>query len=167
MQDTMDMQAELPVAAGTLHGLGPHRTHSYVNEEASDEIPFGVLVVKGSADDGAKLPDATDVPVGITVQHHGFAQDSGDLGETGMTPDTMMTVLTHGQCYVEVEDAVVAGGAVRVRSSGAGQKGAFRSAADVLTGAVLTGARWMSSADAGGLAIIEIDMTQATLTEDT
>lgn len=167
-QTTVDMQDTLPVLPGTLHGMGPHRTHSYVSEEASAEIPFGVMVAQGSADDGAKKVDGTDKPVGIVVRHHGFAQESSDLGTTGIKPKTMMTVLTHGQIYVRTEDAVDPTDPVRVRTTAAGEEvlGAFRTAADDNDCALLTGARWMSSAGAGEIAILEIDMTEATMTEE-
>lgn len=169
-QTTVVNQDTLPVAPGTLHGLSSHnRTRSAVNQEASAEIPFGVLVVKGTIDDSAKLPDGTDVPMGITCFEHGFEQGGADLGTTGMKPDSMLTVLDRGEINVRVEDAVVAGGAVRVRTTaGVGEQlGAFRSAADGTDAAVLSRARWLTSADAGGIAVLDFDALGATMTEDT
>lgn len=169
-QTTIGMQDTLPVAPGTLHGLSSHnRVRSLVNQESSAEIPFGVAVVQGTIDDGAKLPDGTgDVFKGVTVLHHGFAANSADLGTTGMKPATMMSVLDSGQINVRVEDAVTPASAVRIRTTaGVGEQlGAFRSAADSTDCAVLTRARFLTSADAGGIAVLEIDALGATLTED-
>lgn len=169
-QTSVVNQDTLPVAPGTAHGMGyNNRTRGCVNQEASAEIPFGVAVVQGTIDDSAKLPDGSgDVFRGITVFEHSFAQGSSDLGTTGMKPDTMMTVMDRGQINVRVEDAVAPGNAVRIRTTaGVGEQlGAFRTAADGTDCAVLTNARWLTSADAAGIAVLDFDVLGATMTED-
>lgn len=139
---------------------------SKFSEEASAEIPFGVMLGAGTADDGAKLLAATsDNLIGISVFHHGYAAGV-EVGTTGPKPDVSIAVLNVGRAYVLVEEAVTPSSAVRVRAVAAGAelKGAFRTTADGTdTIDISAFARYMTSADAAGIAMVEIDMRNANL----
>lgn len=166
-QSTIDMQSAQAIRSGLIQSAYPGEPRSYVNAESTAEIPFGVLVVQATdEDESAKLPDGTgDVPYGVVCFSHAYARGT-ELGSTGLTPKTEMGVLGHGTIWVATEDAVDPGDAVRVRTSGTGQLGAFRAAQDTTNTAVLTGARWLTSTSGAGVALLELNMTGATLTED-
>lgn len=168
-QTTMGAQDAVPFA-GVVQSAEPGNPRSYTSEESSAEIPFGVMVVlsSGSEDNGAKLPDDSgDVPLGVVCHSHAHAKPT-ELGDTGLKPKATFGVLRKGTIWVQVEDAVDPGDAVRVRTvAGVGEQlGAFRAAADSTDTAVLTGAAWLTTAGAGGIALLELDMTAATLTSD-
>lgn len=141
---------------------------SYWNSEASAEIPFGVAVIHGTAEDFAALKCHTSGAAvvsaglaGIVVHSHGYSRDS-ELGTTGLKPGVMMGLLRKGRIWVSPEDAVDPMDAVRVRCVVAGSEvaGAFRAAADSTDCVALptTMARWLTSCGAGGLALLEFDI---------
>jgi len=162
--------------AGMLVDTSYHKnTRSYVSEESSAEIPFGVMVVQGTADNQALLPhtsaaDNEQKLLGIVQHSHAYAKDQ-ELGDDGLKPKVTMGVLTHGRILVPVEEDVAPGDAVRVRVvvSGAEQAGAFRTAADGTDCIDISSfARWTASGTAAGVAELEIDMTnRAGATADT
>lgn len=154
--------------AGKVVTAEPGSPRSYTSQEASAEIPFGVLVVLGTDEDaGALLPDGSDVPLGVVCHSHAHAKDT-ELGATGLKPKATFGVLRKGVIWVATEDAVGPGDAVRVRKvAGVGEQlGAFRAAADSTDCSVLTGAAWLTSTSGAGFAQLEVDMTAATLTSD-
>ena len=140
---------------------------SYTSEEASAEIPFGTMVIRGTDEDNGVLQVHTSgatviaLLAGVVVHSHAYAKTQ-ELGDTGLKPDTTFGVLQKGRIWVTTEDACDPGDAVRVRVvvAGAEVKGAFRVAADSTDCVVLskTMARWLTSAGAGGLALLELDM---------
>lgn len=142
---------------------------SYVNGEASAEIPYGVFVVIDSSEDHeADLPTAdTDLPCGVVLHSHAYAKDN-ELGTTGLKPDVTMSVLQRGRVWVATEDAVDPGDAVRIRkvAGGSEQLGAFRAAADGTDTMVATNARWLTSTSGAGFALLEFDVNGMTLTSD-
>lgn len=147
---------------------------TYISEEASAEIPFGVMVCRGSTDEdnGALLLNTSAAAMeqllaGVVMWTDVYAKPS-ELGDTGLKPGVTLNVLQRGRIWVRPEDAVDPGDAVRVRCVVAGSevKGAFRSAADSTDCVDISSfARWRSSAGAGELAILEIDMTNAKLAD--
>lgn len=158
------------VFAGVLgdDNLGNY-VRSYVNEEATAEMPFGVLVVQGTADGDALLPTATDQPLGVVVHSHRYAKD-GELGDDGVKPNAMIGVLRRGTIWVQPEETVAPGDAVRVRlTAGASEQvGAFRTTADGTDCAVITNAEWLTSGTSTTPALLEIDMNhEPALTADT
>lgn len=146
------------------------RIESRVNAEASAEIPFGVMVVRGatSEDTDALLPHtsaAASAPLlaGIVVHSHNYAKDS-QLGSTGLKPTVMLNLLQRGRIYVQPEDSVDPGDAVKVRVvvAGAEVKGAFRGAADAADCVDISKfARWITSGTSTVPAVLEIDMVGA------
>lgn len=132
-------------------------------------IPFGVGVVEdltGLSDDRAHLPQATgDITTvgsfaGIAVHTHAVEQNKGGINNLGYEPQSAMSLMRRGRVYVEVEDAVVKGGLpfVRFVAAASEQLGAFRSDADTSDAVALPNARFVTSAGAGELAIVEINL---------
>lgn len=132
-------------------------------------VPFGVLVVEdttGLSDERAHLPQATgDITTvgkvaGVAVHNHGVEQNKGGINNLGYEPQSAMNVLREGRVVVRVEDAVVKGGLPFVRFvAGAGEQlGAFRSDADTSDAVALPNASYKSSAGAGELAIVQINV---------
>lgn len=167
-QSSVSEQANYPTS-GTVQAAEPGNPRSYTSQESSAEIPFGVCVVLASnEDEGCQLPDGSgDVPLGVVVRSEAYARGT-ELGDTGLKPATTMGVLRKGTIWVATEDAVDPGDAVRVRKvAGVGEQlGKFRASADSTDCSVLTGATWLTSTSGAGIALLEVDMTAATLTSD-
>lgn len=142
------------------------------SEEASAEIPMGVMVAIGTEDDGALLLHTSAAAMatklkGVSVFGQGYAKDT-ELGSTGFKPKCTFDVLNKGRIYVKVEETVAPGDDVRVRvvAAGAEVKGAFRKTADATDCVKINKfAKWIRGASAGGLAVLEIDMTNSALAE--
>ena len=155
--------------AGMRGDTGPARVHSYVNAEASAEIPFGSAVMQGTNPREALMPTGTPGGanlVGIVESSHAFGKDAL-LGSTGIKPGVNMGVMTQGVIWVATVDAVTVGGVVTVYKSGAnaGKFGGALSAGVTLTlttnvalGA--TGARWLTSTAGAGIAKLWFDVLQ-------
>lgn len=148
--------------AGAKADASYDSVRSFVNEEASAEIPFGVVVCQGTADDGAKLPATSDAVLVGLVLHSNSYEISQELGTTGVKPKCMLNVMDKGRAWVLVEEAVTPADRAYVRyASGLDgtQKGALRATAVSLETIDATGQiRFLTSAGAGELAQVEIDM---------
>lgn len=150
--------------AGMLADSGEIDVLSYINEEASANLPFGVAVAKGTADNGfLAMVNGSSVIVGILAHTHQV--DPGRVAASpagaGVPPKYLGNVLKRGRIYVQVEEAVTPASAVFVRhTAGAGgtQKGAFRASADTATAVAWTAARFLTSAGANGYAIVEVNL---------
>ena len=149
--------------AGQLADLNDNEAVSG-NLEGAINIPFGIGLKKGAADDGYVVPSgSTDVCNGISVHTHAI----DNIGLSGLSPATagiqpgeMFTVLRRGYIYVKVEEAVVRGDPVFMRyAAGAGGTilGSFRKSADTATAALVKGAQYLSTAASGGIAKIFFD----------
>lgn len=151
---------------GMVRG-SPHHSMTRVAQVA---MQGGLLVVQGARDEQCKLPtvstDITSVlkPLGITRDN--IARDpnfpsGGTAGYTYQIGDSV-EIVSQGQVWVTVEEAVAPGDDVYVRhDTGTGsQKGAFRSSADSSTAALLAGAVYRTTAAADGLALVEINLPQ-------
>ncbi len=182
-----EVLSEFAVATdGLLADSSPMSVSSYTSEEASAGIPFGVCVAQGDADFGAALVAATsDVLIGISVYSNDFEVPFqlvlGDAADppaayAKIQPEVTFGVLRKGRVWVRTEEAVSPGDAVRVRgvtssndtgylAANAEQAGAFRTTADDTTDCtdISAFARWLTSADAGDLACLEVDFTNAAL----
>lgn len=139
-------------------------------------MPFGILVVQDpNRDNGAILPINAEAisgsllhpentphsVLGVTVHQFTIEQQRDVANNVGYPSGNMMSVLRRGRILVQVEDAVVAGGNVYVRYTSSGgntQLGAFRSDGDTSTAGLVDGARYKTSADAGGLAILDFEI---------
>lgn len=151
--------------AGMLADVGDNDIFGAVQAESSLEIPFGVMVCKGSGDNDAKLPAASTAKLlGVLVHSHNY-EPRLDLGTTGVKPGAMLNILNRGRIYVTVEEAVTKEDRAYVRyAAGAGgtQLGAFRkSAVTDETIDVTKKCKFVTSASSGGLAVVEVDMLNA------
>lgn len=148
-----------------LHAMKNGDVLSKVSEESSAEIPFGVMLQKGTADGSCKLLSATtNSLIGVSVHSHAYAPNH-EVGDTGVKPKVCLGVLNVGRIYVTVEDDVTPASEVHVRAVATGDevKGAFCDADGTDTIDVSAFCRYLTSASAGGLALLEVDMRNANL----
>lgn len=146
------------------------RIESRVSEEASAEIPFGTMVIRGSTSEdlGALQLHTSSASMaaqlaGIVVHDQTYAKDT-ELGDTGLKPGVMLNLLQRGRIWVQPEDTVDPGDAVKVRAvvTGSEVKGAFRGAADSTDCVDISKfARWVTSGTSAIPAQLEIDMVGA------
>ncbi len=109
---------------------------------AEAAIGFGLAVSKGVADDGVVKGGA--LYVGIAVRDITLTHDTADRYETGDN----VAVAQRGDFWITVEDAVVAQTQATFNAS-TGQLGSSG-------GTAIAGSYWVTSADAGGLAIVRL-----------
>ena len=145
------------------------RVASKINEEASAEIPFGTMVIRGTDEEMQALQLHTSAAAvaallaGVVVHDHSYAKDT-ELGTTGLKPGVTLNVLERGHVYVLTEETVTPGDAVRVRAvvSGNEVKGAFRTSADSTDCVNISKfARWVKGGTTTVPAVLEIDMVGA------
>lgn len=162
---TTRMPVGFPGIIANLHSMADGDVHSKVSQEASASIPFGVMVQAGSNDDGVLLLTATSNRlVGVATHHNAYSDREAD--DNGVKPKMTLGVLNVGQVYVTVENAVTPASEVHVRAvvAGAEVKGAFRAGADGTdTIDISAFARFLTSAGAGEVALLDIDMRNAPL----
>lgn len=154
----------LPVAfAGMRADNADANVDSYLNAEASAEMPFGVFVAVGGSlgDQGAILPAASTAKLLGVLQHaHGFAIGT-QQGTTGLKAGVQLPILTRGRIWVVSETAAAPGDPVFVRyAAGAGgtQLGAVRNAtvaSEMIDHS--SKAKYLTTCLAGGLAIISVN----------
>ena len=130
--------------AGMLHGA-KHRVDTRTTEGAAG-IGFGLACKKGTGDYNATLGIAANDFVGISVKDPTLIPRDEDKYTAGVP----MAVVTDGDIWVTAEAAVADGDNVSANAT----TGALSTAG----GANITvpGARWMTSAAAGGLAIVRL-----------
>lgn len=130
-------------------------------------VDVGLVVVQAATGDrDARLPTVGDVSadaVGITVKSADSQFNTGDETLTSAhRPGTMLPVLRQGSCWVVTEDAVVANASVFFRITAptlANEAiGRVRSDADGGDAVQLFGARFLTSAAAGELVKVAINM---------
>jgi hypothetical protein len=149
--------------AGLIADIAP-RTIRSGRSEGATRLPYGIAVAKGTADAGFIVPaTATAKIIGIL----GFTNLVDTLGIGSATnpvaQNETVNVLAAGAINVVVEEAVTPADPVYVRiADGVAdatktQKGSFRKSADSATARLLRGARYLTSAAAGGFAQVEFD----------
>ncbi len=167
---------------GMLGNATAYTALAYENETGA-VIPFGHAVINngsGTADLSAKLPagaSATQV-VGIALDSLTFVLDDDAKtadGRKGYPAQKACNILSEGIAYVYSKDAIAVGDAVRLyhtdgasAASDGSYKGRFgKTAVAGKTFEVTSGARWLSSCAAGGIALLEIDAAALAVTADT
>lgn len=141
---------------GQIADMQPHSIAGYAAEV---EVGFGIGVTQGTKDTQCKLPGATGFKLlGVTVHSHAREKDAA-------TQADMVGVMRQGAIYVRPEQAVTPADPVYVRhtANGAGKTpGRFRADDDKIAGTasadLIANARWRTSAGAGELAILEINL---------
>jgi len=133
--------------AGLLADAAPHVIQSLANEETVN-VPFGVVVAKGTADNQFLLPTAADDEIeGITVHSHAM-DNRGITTDQDIPTLKMASVLRWGDVYCVPELAVSKGDKVFYRiANGVAdatetQKGSLTNIDDSGTCVLLPGARW-------------------------
>lgn len=141
-----------------LSNPGGNLTHTISQAAGGTDIPLGVGVVRGSAEDLASLPDSgsTDPDfIGITVRNtDSEVNDGSDVGVDAFKPGSVLSILTIGDGVCVCETAFVEGGNVFVRidNPGPGQSlGGIRNDVDGGNAVQLRGARFLSTGAAGEL----------------
>ena len=167
---------------GMLGNAASYTALAYENESGA-VIPFGHAVINngsGTADLSAKLPagaSATGV-VGIALDSLTFVLDDDAKttdGRKGYKAEAACNILSEGIAYVYSAHAISVGDAVRLFhtnsasvGSNFGYAGRFGKTAEAgKTFEVTSGARWLSSCAAGGIALLEIDAAALAVTADT
>ncbi len=137
---------------GMLADSGKIDALSKITEGAS--LEFGLGCALGTSDNQvAPLAAIADKFAGVVIHRH---REEGELGDK-----VSVSVLRKGRIYVKVEEAVVKGDPAFVRAvaAGAERAGAFRKSADGTDTIDLTGkAEFVTSADAGELAVLDINL---------
>lgn len=133
------------------------------SKAAAAAVPFGTLVCRrASPADGQDVCANPAATADVTARAYGVAlRDETRKHTTGYETNDQVTFLRRGRVWVTVEDAVVGGAAAFVRFTVEApdlQLGTFRSDADTDKAVALPGAVFRSSASAGGLAILEINL---------
>jgi len=128
-------------------------------------VPFGRGLARNATAGQAVLPSATSFTFeGVSINRaKALAKDSTGLGTATAQWDEAeaMSVLRKGRIWVIPEDAVTPESDVYIRHTAsvtAGETpGRFRTDGDSATADQLSNARWITSASAGALAVLEIN----------
>ena len=152
---TFEMQ---PAFAGMKAESVEDTVRSYVNEGAA--APFGVVFVQGSSDEAAALPSAaSQFALGVAHHTHAYAHQ-GLAGDLGIDTQCMANVMRKGTVWVKVETAVAPGDPAFYRHTAPGveQLGALRNDADVANADALGDSKFLTTAGAGELALLEVNL---------
>lgn len=183
---SMSLQTDYPTAPsigynGQLVGaIDDHDIVTFKNVEASASIGFGRAVVfklsSPASDLDVLLPAVeTDTVAGIVIHFDQYARaftttdisgasvTVGELDGTGLRPNTLMACLRKGKILVVVEDGCAVGDRLWVRAVAAGDPeflGGLNSADDStdMIDCTKQGV-FLTSAAAGGLAVLDVDFT--------
>lgn len=160
MQTTYSINQTAAIVGG-LYDLGPN---DIVSHQCEANIFFGTAVSKGLTTGGIVAPSAsahvTSVKNlrGVAVRTHAI-ESVDDVLDPHYSQYDSANIMRAGRVWVKVEDTVTEASDVYVRYAGTGTKGAFRSNDPGSEAAKFPGnAKWLSAADAGGLALLEFDI---------
>ncbi len=152
----------------TIIGAGGNGTGtvSEVVAAGGTRVGLGLVVVQDTDDREARLPTSGDTAadaVGIVIKSADSQFNTGDATlDSAFRPGTMLPVMQQGAAFVFTEDAVVANDAVFFRITGAAladeQVGRVRSDVDGGQAVQLFGARFLTTAAAGELVKVSINM---------
>lgn len=118
-----------------------------------------VAVTAGSTQAGSTTTYSTsDMILGVSMQQHTLRQDSSGVVQYAQY-DTVST-LSQGRIYVPVEETVVAGDPVYVRTmvDSTKPRGSFRNDADSGNAVLVANARYTQGAATNGLAVVEFNL---------
>jgi hypothetical protein len=119
------------------------------------------IAVTGGASqaNGSVAYDSNEVFVGVAILEQAHEQDLD--GNVFYKATDAVSTMTRGRIYVFVEDAVTVASPVYLRfaDNGAGKvRGQFRSDDDSGNAFLVEGARFTKGAEAGGLAVLEVNL---------
>ncbi len=129
---------------------------------AASAVGLGKFVVidQANGDDAVKLPAASaDITSKLAKGFvmHAHSQESSLSGSPEWPQGYAAPILSKGQIYVEVEDAVSEGDEVFIRFQG-GNEGGARSDVGGGDAVALPGAVYRSSTTGAGLAVVELNL---------
>lgn len=139
-------------------------TNQIANQAAID---FGLIVCQDQMyDEKARVPQgATDITsvlkiLGLTIQTQAIEQNYQSAGGDGYAINEEMSILRKGNAWVQVEVAVTPADTpyARYTVSGDTKLGGIRNDADTGKAAAIPNARFVTSAAAGGLALLELNL---------
>lgn len=160
--------------AGMLADGGEHEIMSMVSVEASASMPFGNAVIfksSNTTDQDALIPSgSSDKVAGIVVAEYTYAKQfttngttTGDLSTTGLAPGSMLNVLRRGRIWIKTITACAPGDRGFVAYNGTGTATVAGTIAQVADGGhtidLTSSIVYLTTALAGGLAIVEVDFT--------
>lgn len=124
------------------------------------DVPFGRAVVRGTADNQAKLPTAASQGfLGITEKTSAWAENASDLHLYAQYRE--MNIINFGELWVYTEQAVVPGDSVYFRHTADTAPldivGRFRKDASGADAELITGASFETTTAAGGIAKINLN----------
>lgn len=169
----------VPGQLSTLQSVSDSVVRSATSEEASTSIPFGRLVVRGTATDGVKLPAAQEDKIaGVVVFAQNYAKSDGDhvgqLDANGLTPGTTFDLLRTGSIFVLATDTCAPGDAVLYQAETTGGDAAVHPLGSFCktpesgkTVDISAFAEWLSGGDVGDIVEIFIDVSNAALADPT
>lgn len=135
------------------------------NRMAEVAINPGLFVCQGTRDEQCKLPTSSaEVAKGLGIARSNVSRDPNFPTSGGATypiGDTVSAVY-RGHIWVTVEEAVTPFSPVYVRydTGSFSQKGAFRASADSSTAALVTGAKYLTTAGINGRALVDLNLPQ-------
>lgn len=150
--------------------LGDYRSdydiQSYVNDEVSAGMPFGIAVAKGATSDQSAilLVDGNSKVIGLTVHDHArepFYLSGVSPAAAGIAPGWTLGVLRKGRMWVVPEVAVTAEDPLYARHTANGgltQKGALRNDNDGGNALQIAQGVWKSTVAAGAPALVDVNL---------
>lgn len=133
-----------------------------ISAVATVDVPYGMAVVAAVGSDFKKILGAlptseTDRVLGISVADQTRAQRA-ELALPTSIKGEALGLVREGRVAVTVESAVSFGDAVYVRYAGTGQAGALSATEVAGETVLLPGAKFLSVAIAGELAVVELEI---------
>lgn len=150
-----------PGLAGGLATGSPRAVRGRFNADTT-VIAYGRAVVQGTTSDAIILPTTTAKDfIGVSYRCYAYENAETPQGDFGYAPGLEIDILTQGDIWVEVEEAVAPGDPVFFRHQASGANtivGKFRKSADTATATQVNAARWVSSTPGAGLAVLTINL---------
>lgn len=140
---------------------------TYIQGEASAEMPFGAVIAEGTAsttvgtpDDALLMVNGSSVVAGVVLHSHNYDRES-QVGTVGVKPDNVLSVMRRGRVYAILEGTCTKGGQVFVRhTAGAGgsQKGAVRADADTASAVLCRGLSFAETKASNGDGLVLLNV---------
>lgn len=140
-------------------------TASRVNEEATAEVRFGIMVATGATQNSVSIINAqNDILDGIVQHSHAYAKPD-ELGDTGLKHFAVVGCMQQGAIWVLTEQTPAKTDHVRVRAIAVGGEvaGAFRTTADAQDCIDISAFAQWTGKTGTNCAEVTIDMTNRAL----